>query len=208
MPPANLWLITGLGNPGKQYERSRHNVGFMAVDRWAARHHLEFSRRRPWAIVAEGELTLADSPYRVILAKPRTFMNLSGDAVIELVKRYQIAIAHTLVVYDDMDLPTGKLRLREKGLGGGHKGIGSIISQLHSQEFPRLRVGISRPQTPSDNAAIGHVLGDFTATEREPLAEALERACDAIDAVLAKGMSAAMTMFNGAGDTPRSTPKS
>ena len=196
MPPANLWLITGLGNPGKQYERSRHNVGFMAVDRWAARHHLDFSRRRPWAIVAEGEVSLAETTHRVILAKPRTFMNLSGDAVIELVKRYQAPIPHALVVYDDMDLPTGKLRLREKGSAGGHNGIASIISQLHSQEFPRLRIGIGRPQEANANPAIGHVLGDFSAPERKLLEEALERACDAIDTVLSKGMSVAMTAFN------------
>lgn len=196
MPPLNLWLITGLGNPGKQYERSRHNIGFMAVDRWAARHQLNFSRKRPWAIVAEGEVTLVDNLYRVILAKPRTFMNLSGDAVVELVKRYQVPVPHALVVYDDMDLPTGKLRLRETGSAGGHNGIVSIVNQIHSQAFPRLRIGIGRPQATNDNPAIGHVLGDFTATERELLADALERACDAIDAVLAKGMSAAMTAFN------------
>lgn len=215
------WLIVGLGNPGKKYDRSRHNVGFMVLDRWADRHHLEFNRKREWALVGEGEISLADDsrplasevgPFRsglvnrrVLIAKPRTFMNLSGDAVVEMVKRHGVPPARALVVYDDMDLPLGKLRLRERGSPGGHNGIGSIIARLGTQEFPRIRVGIGRPQGRVGYEAIGHVLGEFSAAERPVLNEALDRACEAIDGVLAKGMGAAMNIYNTA--TASSAPE-
>ena len=104
MPPANLWLITGLGNPGKQYERSRHNVGFMAVDGWADRHGIAMNRKKPWAIQGEGELARGGSRFRVLLAKPRTFMNASGDAVVELTRRHHVVAARLVVVTADMDL--------------------------------------------------------------------------------------------------------
>jgi PTH1 family peptidyl-tRNA hydrolase len=195
-PRDGPWLIVGLGNPGKKYERSRHNVGFMALDRWAARHHLEIERRREWAMTGEGEAIIGDAHRRVLLAKPRTFMNLSGDAVIEMVRRHGIPPARAFIVYDDMDLPLGKLRLREQGSAGGHNGVGSIIQRLGTQDFPRLRIGIGRPQETAGYEAIGHVLGEFALDERRVLDDALDRACDAIDAVLSKGMQAAMGAFN------------
>ena len=191
-----LWLIVGLGNPGKKYDRSRHNVGFMVLDRWAERHHLEFNRKREWAVVGEGEVSLDGVSRRVLIAEPRTFMNLSGDAVIEMVKRHGVPPARALIVYDDMDLPLGKLRLRERGSAGGHNGIGSIIARLGTQEFPRIRVGIGRPQETAGYEAIGHVLGEFSAAERPILNETLDRACDAIDCVLANRMGAAMNLYN------------
>lgn len=190
------WLIVGLGNPGKKYERSRHNVGFMALDRWAERYHLEFNRKREWALVGEGEVTIDGAAQQVLMAKPRTFMNLSGDAVIEMVKRHGIPPARAIIVYDDMDLPLGKLRLREQGSAGGHNGIKSIIDRVGTQEFPRIRVGIGRPSDSEGFQAVGHVLGEFEATERVVLGEVLDRACDAIDRVLTQGMQKAMGEFN------------
>lgn len=196
-PRSNIpWLIVGLGNPGKKYDRSRHNVGFMAIDRWAERHHLEFNHKREWALAGEGEVSVDGATRRVLIAKPRTFMNLSGDAVIEMVKRHGVLHRHMVVVYDDMDLPLGKLRIREQGSAGGHNGIKSIIERLGTPKFPRIRVGIGRPEESVGFHAIGHVLGEFNAADQKVLDEALARAADAMDRILAKGMRAAMNDFN------------
>ncbi len=180
----------GLGNPGKEYVRSRHNVGFMCADRWAERHGISFDKKRPWAVIGEGELDSC----RVMIAKPRTFMNLSGDAVHEMANRWHVQPKDLLVLYDDMDLPLGSLRLRERGSAGGHNGIKSIIERLGSQEFLRLRIGIGRPNGDAD--AIRHVLSQFTRDEAQVLDEALDRACDAIDCILSEGITPAMNKFN------------
>ena len=200
-----LRLIVGLGNPGKQHEKSRHNVGFMVADRWASRHHIEVDRRRAWAHVGEGEASFDGLKLRVMVAKPRTFMNLSGEGVLEMFQRHHVALANLLVVYDDMDLPLGKIRIREKGSAGGHNGIANIIERLGSQDFPRLRVGIGRPED-TQKGAIGHVLGGFRPSEREVMDQAITRACDAIDAILAKGMAAAMNVYNRDVETPGDEP--
>ncbi|MBI5303147.1 MAG: aminoacyl-tRNA hydrolase [Chloroflexi bacterium] len=182
-------LIAGLGNPGARYARSRHNVGFMIVERFARAHDLSFARKRFNAEIAEGSV----GGGRVMLAKPQTFMNLAGDAIGKLFAFYKIASHDLLVIYDDLDLPLGKMRMRPKGGAGGHHGMESIIARIGTSDFPRLRVGIGRPDP---NADVDHVLGDFEGDERALMDETFARAADAIDAWLREGLNAAMNKFN------------
>lgn len=186
---ADIVLIAGLGNPGARYARSRHNVGFIIVDRLARSHDLQFSRKRFNAEIAEGQV----GGRRVILAKPQTFMNASGDAVGKLYAFFKIAPSDLLVVYDDLDLPLGKLRLRADGSSGGHHGMESIIARIGTSDFPRLRVGIGRPNPDAD---IDHVLGSFEPEERAVMEETWTRAVDAIDVWLTAGIARAMNEFN------------
>ena len=194
-PGARAQLIVGLGNPGKRYEASRHNVGFMAADAWAGRHGIRMERKRPWALVGEGDASLDGSTLRVIVAKPRTYMNASGEAVAEMMRRHHVRLADLIVVYDDMDLALGRIRLRAKGSAGGHRGVVSIIDRLGSQDFVRIRIGIGRPEE-ADVGVIDHVLGDLTAAERDAMEQAIARSADAIDEVLGKGVDAGMNRFN------------
>jgi PTH1 family peptidyl-tRNA hydrolase len=187
--PQNIKLIVGLGNPGARYARSRHNLGFVIAERFAHAHTLDFARRRFNAEVAEG--TIDDA--RVMVAKPQTFMNLSGAAVGKLFKFYKIAPRDLLVIYDDLDLPLGKMRLRARGSAGGHHGIESIIARTGTSDFPRLRVGIGRPNPDAD---VDHVLGNFEEDERELMEETFARAVAAIDVWLRDGIDAAMNQFN------------
>ncbi len=187
--PTHLKLIVGLGNPGTRYAHSRHNVGFMIVERFAHAHGLGFARRRFNAELAEGEI----DGMRTMVAKPQTFMNLSGEAVGKLFKFYKIAPHDLIVVYDDLDLPLGKMRMRPKGSAGGHHGMESIIARIGTSDFPRLRVGIGRPNPDAD---IDHVLSNFEGDERKLMDETFARAADAIDAWLADGINAAMNKFN------------
>ncbi len=182
-------LIAGLGNPGARYARSRHNVGFMIADRFAREHEMNFLRRRFNAEVAEGEVT----GKRVIVIKPHTFMNSSGDAVGKFFSFYKVAPHDLLVIYDDLDLPLGKLRLRPRGSSGGHHGMESIIAHIGTSDFPRLRVGIGRPNPDAD---IDHVLGEFEADEMRVMNETIARAAQAIDVWLADGITKAMNEFN------------
>ena len=154
-------LVVGLGNPGSAYERTRHNVGFRVLDKLAAKFGWKWSERRARAILASG--TLGNE--KVILIKPLTFMNLSGEAVGELVRWYKVPLQDILVIYDDLDLPVGKVRLRAKGSHGGHNGLDNIIRHIHTNQFPRLRVGIGRPVN-HRMETINYVLGIPPADER------------------------------------------
>lgn len=197
-----MWLIVGLGNPGDTYARTRHNIGFRIVTELAHRHHLEFTHKRANAQVAEGVI----AGQRVALALPQTFMNLSGQAVVGLRQWYKIDPAtELLVVYDDVDLPFGALRLRERGSAGTHNGMRSIITLLGSQVFPRLRVGIDRPPATWDLA--GYVLGRFTPEQEAQLPEVIERAADALELVLREGMVVAMNRINAPTSKPDRTKK-
>jgi PTH1 family peptidyl-tRNA hydrolase len=187
--PLPIKLIVGLGNPGTRYAASRHNVGFMIADRFARTHEFDFARRRFNALIAEGNV----GGQRILLAKPQTYMNLSGDAVGKLFAFYKIAPHDLLVVYDDLDLPLGKLRLRSRGSAGGHHGMESIIARVGTSDFPRLRVGIGRPNPDAD---VDHVLGSFDADERAVMDATFARAVEAIDVWLADGIAAAMNKFN------------
>lgn len=182
-------LIVGLGNPGRQYAHHRHNVGFQCLDRLAQTHGLSFARQRAKASLALGKI----ANVRVVLAKPLTYMNLSGQAVKPLVGFYRLSLADLLVIYDDLDLPLGTIRLRPEGGSGGHKGVRSIIEALGSQNFPRLRVGIGRPP---DNDAISYVLSDFTAEEQITLESVYEKVGAAVELFLQEGIEVAMNRYN------------
>ncbi len=188
--PAGPFLIVGLGNPGRQHLYNRHNVGFMAVDRLAARHGIDLRRVQSRAIVGSGRV--ADAP--VILAKPQTFMNLSGEAAGALARFYRIAPAALLVVYDELDIPFGAIRLREKGGAGGHNGMRSLIQHL-GPDFARLRLGIGRPPGRTDAAA--YVLQDFGRDELPVVSEMLATAVEAIESFVRHGIDLTMTRFNG-----------
>lgn len=185
-----MYLIVGLGNPGTRYTRNRHNVGARCVSRLAAAHGLEFSRRQKNARVARG--TISDRP--VLLAVPQTFMNESGRAVGPLAHFYQVPPERLLVVYDDLDLPPGTIRLRPEGSSGGHRGMRSVIEHLGTQNFPRLRIGIGRPPGQMDPA--DYVLQDFTPEEETAIEEAIERAIAAIQTWLTEGLEKAMSLYN------------
>jgi len=187
-------LIAGLGNPGPRYTANRHNIGFQVLDTLAAAHELAFDRLLHRARVAGG--TIAGR--RVVLAKPLTFMNLSGQAVGPLVHWYKLPLDRLLVVYDDLDLPLGIVRLRPAGSSGGHKGLTSIIQTVGSQEFPRLRVGIGRPPPGWDPA--DYVLHDFDRDEAPVIAAVYERTNAAIECWLTEGLIAAMNRFNQASE--------
>lgn len=183
-------LIVGLGNPGPQYAANRHNVGFRCLNRLATCHDLVFDKRQKRALVALG--TICEQ--RVVLAKPQTFMNESGRAVVPLARFYKVQPERLMVVYDDLDLPTGTVRLRPGGGSGGHKGVYSIIEHLGTRDFPRLRIGIGRPPGRMDPAA--YVLQDFSVEEGSVMDETLERAIAAVEAWLREGIEAAMSLHN------------
>ena len=184
-------LIVGLGNPGREYEMTRHNLGFMLVDRLFERAGGRRFRNESNAKIAE--VTLAGA--RVVLAKPQTFMNLSGDAVRPLLERYGEADPGNLIVTcDDVALPFGTIRVRAQGSAGGQKGLKSIIERLGTQQFARVRLGV-RPDHPLDDLA-SFVLSTIPKRDRETLDHALDRAADAIELVLAEGVEPAMSLFN------------
>jgi PTH1 family peptidyl-tRNA hydrolase len=186
-----VWLIVGLGNPETEYHGTRHNIGFDCVNAIAARHNLDFRSKRAKADIAEGRIV----EQRVTLAKPFTFMNRSGQAVVGLRNWYKVDLAtHLLVIYDDLDLPFGTLRLRQKGGPGTHNGMKSVIGLLGSQSFPRIRVGIGAPPPRWDVSS--YVLGKFTAEERDQLPALIERAADAVDTILREDFTTAMNRFN------------
>ncbi len=186
-----MWLIVGLGNPGEKYARTRHNIGFDGLDALAKRHGLEFRGKRANSLIAEGSI----GGQRVALAKPQTFMNLSGQAVTALRSWYKLdAAKELLVVYDDMDLPFGKLRLRERGSAGTHNGMRSIVGQLGGSEFPRLRVGID--QAPGKLDAAAYVLSRFSKAEEAELHFLLDTLSDAVELVVREGLPAAMNKYN------------
>ena len=177
-------LIVGLGNPGREYRETRHNVGFMILDRLAARERSEFRTEKSWQaeVARTGDL---------LLCKPLTFMNLSGQSVRPLCQFYKIEPAKVLVILDDMALPLGKLRLRADGSAGGHNGLQSVIEHFGTQSIPRLRVGIGA----APGEATGHVLGRFALEEKAALEQSLDRALEAIDCVREKGLEAAMNTY-------------
>jgi PTH1 family peptidyl-tRNA hydrolase len=185
------YLIAGLGNPGPEYRHNRHNVGFMLADRVAERLGVKFTRLESKALVTKGE----HQGRRIVLAKPHTYMNLSGQAVGALVRFYKIPLANLLVAYDDVDLPLGTLRMRPGGGSAGQKGMASIIERLGTQDIPRLRLGISRP--PGRMEAADYVLQDFSAGEKELLRLTLDRAAEAALVFVIDGLEAAMNQYNG-----------
>jgi PTH1 family peptidyl-tRNA hydrolase len=184
-------VIVGLGNPGRQYRAHRHNVGHMVMDHLATAHGLAFGRVQHESLVASGRI--ADR--QVILVKPQTFMNASGRAVSRLVRYYRIPLERLLVVYDDLDLPLGTLRFRDAGSAGGHKGVDSLVEELGSQSFSRLRLGIGRPPGQMDPADF--VLQPFREDEKPLLDHVIREAMAGIHTFLAEGIVLAMSRHNG-----------
>ena len=185
-------LIVGLGNPGKLYAHNRHNVGFRCLNYFARHRSIRFDRRQCRARIGVGEMAGGES----LLAKPQIFVNVSGKVVSCLVKKYDVPLSNLVVIYDDLDLPLGKVRIRQKGSAGGHKGMGSIISALGSEDFPRVRVGIGRPAQDDEDSIVSYVLGDFTPQEEKVIRSAIIKVAEAIDCFLAEGIEAAMAKFN------------
>jgi peptidyl-tRNA hydrolase, PTH1 family len=186
----NPFIIVGLGNPGLKYRSNRHNVGFMLLDKLADHFGVQFSRMEMKALVAKASI----NNQRLILAKPHTYMNLSGQAVGSLVRYYQTPLTRLLVAYDDVDLPFGTLRLRPGGGSAGQKGMASIIERLGQQDFPRIRIGIGRP--PGRMEAADYVLQDFTADEKQFIQITLKNAIEAVLLFITEDLNSAMNRFN------------
>ncbi|MBN1174332.1 MAG: aminoacyl-tRNA hydrolase [Micromonosporaceae bacterium] len=189
------WLVVGLGNPGPEYRDNRHNIGFMVADVLAKRMSARLSRhRRAVAVVGEGRLTLGGA--RIVLAKPLTYMNLSGGPVAGLARFYKVSVERILVIHDELDLPYAQLRVKRGGGEGGHNGLRSISQSLGSREYVRVRFGIGRPPGRMDPAA--YVLTNFSGVERKELEFLIDRCADAAEAVIERGVEWTQNAFHGA----------
>lgn len=187
-------MVVGLGNPGRKYENTRHNVGFAVVDRLAERGGASF--RKSWRFPAElAEISIGEEP--VLLVKPLTYMNSSGEATGPLMRKKGIEAKQAIVVMDDTELDLGVLRIRPKGSAGKHNGLQSVLDHAGTDEVPRLRVGVGK--VPPGASRVDFVLGKFLPGEREPMRLAIDRAADAVAAMVGNGMETAMNRFNGAG---------
>ena len=195
----NTTLIVGLGNPGREYAGTRHNAGFMAADVVAQRLRLNWRDEKKFS---SQTAKLDGHGRRLIVCKPQTFMNVSGEAAGPLAGFYKISPARILVLVDDADLPLGEIRMRARGSSGGHHGLESIEEHLGSRDFPRIRIGIGRVE-PAARQIAGHVLGQFSDEERAVLKEVLERVADQVDCWLASGIEMAMNRFNGTLKRPK-----
>lgn len=186
-----MYLIVGLGNPGEEYENTRHNLGFRVINELASRLALKSLRSKHQSFIGEGEI----AGHKVLLAEPQTFMNNSGAAVRGLLSWYKIDLKKLIVVYDDVDLEVGQIRIREQGSAGGHHGIESIIASLSGSDFTRVRIGIGRESLTGDVS--GYVLQNIPPAQREPLETAIVSAADAVVSIITDGLAAAMNQFNG-----------
>jgi PTH1 family peptidyl-tRNA hydrolase len=186
-----LKLIVGLGNPGRDYEHTRHNVGFQVAEELARRYRVTLKNYAKWKARA---VKISDIGDGVLVAEPTTFMNLSGWAVREIASFHKLATSDLLIVYDDADLPLGRLRLRANGSAGGHNGLKSIIQELGTIEFPRLRIGVGRQA----GELKSHVLGSFDPDEKPQIDEAVKRAADAAEVFARENIVAAMNQYNAA----------
>ena len=191
MTPEASYLLIGLGNPGREYRDSRHNVGFMLVDRIAVRLEARGMKVQSKAITT----TAMYEDRKLILAKPQTYMNLSGQSVQGLIHFYKLPLANVLIAYDDLDIPFGTIRIRPGGGPGGQRGMASTIEHIGTNDFPRLRIGIGRPPGRMDSAA--YILQDFTRAEMKILSEIIDRAADAALEFVVNGLDKAMNKYNG-----------
>ncbi|MFZ2634433.1 MAG: aminoacyl-tRNA hydrolase [Desulfosalsimonadaceae bacterium] len=189
--PNDSWMIVGLGNPGREYEKTRHNIGFMVVDRLAAGCGITLTQKKFDNLFGLGKIE--DIP--VILSKPMAYMNRSGPPVRQLAKYYQLELDHILVIHDDIDILFGNLKIKSKGGHGGHNGIKSIIDATGGSEFPRIRIGIGRPDAHQRDVT-NHVLGIFTPDEMQSLEPVLSNAVDAAQLILKKNITISMNQFN------------
>jgi PTH1 family peptidyl-tRNA hydrolase len=186
----NNYLIIGLGNPGREYRATRHNIGFLTIDRLADQLSIKITHVKNKALIGSGFY----EQKKITLAKPQTFMNLSGQSVVSLIKFYKLPVQNTLIIHDDLDLPFGTLRMRPSGSAGGQKGILSVIQMLGSDQIPRLRMGIGRP--PGRMNPVNYVLQRFSTFEEEMLEEVLDRASQACKSFITSGIEQTMSRFN------------
>lgn len=186
-----MFVIVGLGNPGREYASTRHNAGYMALDILAERHNIDIRRHNFRSVFGEGRI----GAEKVVLAKPETFMNNSGFAVRDLLNWYKVGHDHLIVVYDDADIPVGTLRMREKGSAGSHNGMKSIVYQLGFDDFPRVRIGIGG----AEHGMVGHVLGEFSEDEKPEVKKALTDAADALELIVKGRLQDAQARFNHKG---------
>jgi PTH1 family peptidyl-tRNA hydrolase len=185
------YLIVGLGNPGREYRETRHNIGFMLADRLAVKLNTRFTRLQSKALVASANY----QERKIILAKPQTFMNLSGQSVQGLIRFNKLPLTNILIAHDDLDLPPGTIRIRPDGGSAGQKGMNSILERLGTDEFPRLRLGVGRP--PGQMQAPDYVLQDFTKSEMTLISDTLDRAVEAVFIFIIDGLNSAMNKYNG-----------
>ena len=184
-----MYVIAGLGNPGRQYEKTRHNMGFLVADEFAAAHGIDVRRIKHKALVGEGRV----GGEKVLVVKPQTYMNLSGESLREVMAYYDVPMENLIVIYDDMDLETGALRIRKKGSSGSHNGMKSVIYQLQDDAFPRIRIGIGSP--PAEDWK-DYVTGQVTEKEAPVLAKAVKEAAAALECIITDGIDIAMNRFN------------
>ena len=184
-----MFLIVGLGNPGKEYDGTRHNIGFAAVDYIADKYNIELNRVKFKGVFGEGFI----DGKKVILLKPTTYMNLSGESIREVINFYKISNEEVIVIYDDISLEVGRLRIREKGSHGGHNGIKSIIANLGTDVFPRVKIGVGAPK----GNLVSHVLGKFSEDEIEILRETIKASSDAVSIMIKSDAKEAMNKLNG-----------
>lgn len=184
-----MFLIVGLGNPGKEYDGTRHNIGFEAIDSLGRKYSIDLNKSKFKGVCGEGFI----EDKKVILLKPTTYMNLSGESIREVINFYKIDNNNIIVIYDDISLEIGKLRIREKGSAGGHNGIKSIIANLSTDVFPRIKIGVGQPK----GDLVSHVLGRFNKEEAQDLKEVIEASIKAVEIIMKNGAKAAMNELNG-----------
>lgn len=187
-----MYLIVGLGNPGREYAGTRHNVGFEIADAICARFDIKMKKSKFKAEAGEGRI----AGQKVLVVKPQTFMNLSGEAVRDIADYYEVEDEHIIVIYDDISLPVGKLRIREKGSAGGHNGIKNIIYQLQTDIFPRIKIGVGAPEH-AEYDLKDYVLGRFSKEEIKVLVETAVRATEAVEELIRVSPQSAMNRYNG-----------
>jgi PTH1 family peptidyl-tRNA hydrolase len=186
----NGYLFIGLGNPGRDYKNTRHNIGFLIIDNISEQLSININRVKNKALIGSGLY----HQNKVILAKPQTYMNLSGQSVAALVRFFNLSLEHTVIIHDDLDLPFGTIRLRPSGSSGGQKGIHSVIQMLGTDQIPRMRVGIGRP--PGRMNPVDYVLQRFSSQEEDMLADTIDRACQACFSYIDLGIEHTMSRFN------------
>ena len=191
-------LIVGLGNPGRGYANNRHNVGFICLNHFARMQGIRFDKKQYKARIGTGEVAGSE----VVVAKPQTYMNRSGRSVSLLVKKFNVSLNNLLIIHDDLDLPLGKIRIRQGGSSGGHKGVSSIIAELDNQNFIRIRVGVGRPVKNegftefSEDEIINYVLSDFIPDEKQTITQIIPKVSEAILCLLTEGLVTTMNRYN------------
>jgi PTH1 family peptidyl-tRNA hydrolase len=186
-----MYLIVGLGNPGNKYEGTRHNVGFEVIDYISAMYEIKVNKLKHRALIGEGVI----EGNKVVLVKPQTYMNLSGESILQIKNWYKIECNDIIVIYDDISLQSGKIRIRAKGSAGGHNGMKSIIYQLNTDIFPRVRIGVGQPNHP-EHELIDYVLGKFGEHETEDVNQAIKSSAEAVTCIMQTDINGAMNKFN------------